>query len=383
MRLLFISNLFPDATQPYRGLDNATLLHALREKAEIRAVALRPVLPWSSRHWRAREIDQALAPQFIPVRYIPRVGHRWNHRLYARSMRRAIAAIAKEWPFETILTSWLYPDACAVSRLAEGRRFVAIAQGSDVHQYLRIPARREIITTHLESAAAIVTRSAELARLLGDAGLAQERLHPVYNGVDTETFRPATTAEREASRLELGLPTRAPTLLFVGNFLPVKDPALLLAAFHRVTQILALREARLVLVGGGPLEDELRKRAAAKDLRVIFAGRRDASGVASAMRAADALVLSSKNEGVPNVVLEAFAAGLPVIAPRVGGIHEVLTEETLGTLVDPGDESALAEGIKHVLLRPNDRERIVTHGRSFSWQTCANRYFQFLSRAAK
>ena len=65
VRLLFISNLFPDTSEPYRGLDNATLLHALADRWEIRTLALRPMLPWRRGKWRQRTEDAALNPQFV------------------------------------------------------------------------------------------------------------------------------------------------------------------------------------------------------------------------------------------------------------------------------------------------------------------------------
>ena len=383
MRLLFVSNLFPDQEEPYRGLDNATLLHALRDRSEIHTLALRPTLPWSRKTWKARPEDAALRPRFQRVSYIPRFGHRWNHLLYARSMRRAFSDLRQQAPFDAVLASWLYPDACAVARLLKDapERFVAVAQGTDVHHYLRIPARRAIITRELRRAQAIITRSGELARLLEDAGLPAGQLHPIYNGVDLDRFHPPTPEERAAARESLGLPGTAAVLLFVGNFLPVKNPSLLISAHAEVVKEPGLRETRLVLVGGGPLESKMRAQVAAAGTseRVIFAGRQDADGVARAMRAADILTLSSWNEGVPNVILEAFASGVRVVATRVGGIAEVLTEDELGTLTPAGDIAAFAQALRDALLAKSDLQRVAQHGRAFSWQRASAQYQRLLA----
>jgi teichuronic acid biosynthesis glycosyltransferase TuaC len=383
MRLLFVSNLFPDQREPYRGLDNATLLHALRDRAEIHTLALRPALPWSRRHWKARAEDASLRPQYVRTSYIPRIGHRWNHLLYARAIRPALAALRQAAPFDAVLASWLFPDACAVARILKtsSERFVAIAQGSDVHHYLRIPARKKIITTELHSTSAIVTRSAELARLLAEAGLPQERLHPIYNGVDAATFHPRSREERLAARAAMGIPPAAPMVLFVGNFLLVKNPALLIAAHARLVRFPGMEETRLVLIGGGPLESALRSQAtsAGTDQLVIFAGRQDPPGVARAMHAADLLALTSWNEGVPNVILEAFATGLPVVATRVGGIAEVFPSEHLGMLTPAGDEDAFTRALHSVASRQADQERIAAHGRSFDWARAADSYFRLLA----
>ena len=153
MKLLFVSNLFPDATDPVRGLDNACLLRYLRPHCEsVRAVALRPTLSLKrlgdpSRYWHPREEDAWLSPIYVPVSYVPKFGSRWNHRLMARALSARLEALRREGAFDVILGSWLYPDGCALARLAPRLRFpfVLICQGSDAHQYLDMPVRRRLI----------------------------------------------------------------------------------------------------------------------------------------------------------------------------------------------------------------------------------------------
>jgi teichuronic acid biosynthesis glycosyltransferase TuaC len=388
LKLLFISNLFPDTREPYRGLDNATLLHALRARGvEVSTIALRPRLPWQRREWEARAEDAALRSEFVGVPYLPKMGHRWNHRLYARALRGVVARVKRERGCEVVLCSWLFPDACAVARLQgeSALPLVAVAQGSDVHQYLKIPARREVMVRELAGASAIVTRSAELGRLLEEAGFPPAKVHPIYNGVDLRRFRPAEGGEHGAARKALGLPAAGPVVLFVGNLLPIKNPGALLVAHARLTATPAFREAWLVIVGGGALEGQLRGEVAGLGTagQVIFAGRQDADGVARAMRAADVLALSSDNEGVPNVVLEAFASGLPVVATRVGGISEVHRHDFLGKLVPPRDPVALAQALAEVLGRPAETARIAEFGRGFSWEAAAGAYHALLEAALR
>ena len=184
MKLLFVSNLFPDLSEPRRGLDNATLLHHLGGKWEIQALALRPTLPFRATKARVHRPEDAIfTPEFLEVPYVPRVGSRVNHSLYAASLRKALRSKKERFSFDVILGSWIYPDCCALARIAResGQAFVAIAQGSDVHQYLEIPTRRRIILREMASASAIVTRSRELGRLLANAGIPSDKLHTVYN----------------------------------------------------------------------------------------------------------------------------------------------------------------------------------------------------------
>ena len=369
-RLLFISNLFPDAAEPWRGLDNATLLHALADRWDIRVIAVRPTLPFRGRKCEPRETDRVFHPHYIPTLYVPRIGHRVNPALMARALAGPLRVVRGQ--FDVALSSWIYPDSCAVARLAreQGFPFAAIAQGSDVHQYLRIPARRKIIAADLPGAAAVITRSADLANQLAAVGLAREKLHPVYNGIDHECFQPG---DRAAARKELGLPESARIVLFVGNFYPIKHPMLLLETFAELRGEDEFENTMLVFVGGGPLEDDLRWRANRDCAEgVIFAGRRSAAGVALCMQAADVLCLPSVYEGVPNVILEAFACGLPVVASRVGGIPEVHPGDKFGRLVPPGDIPALYDALRAVLRDRLDREPIRGHARQFTWARAAD-----------
>jgi len=382
MRLLFISNLFPDTREPYRGLDNATVLHHLNAQWDIRALALRPTLPFRSGAWSARVDESRFQPQFLAVPYLPKIGSRFNHRLMARALRQPLRALRESFPFDAVLSAWIYPDSCAVAQLSGemGFPFVAIAQGSDVHQYLRTPVRRKIIARALPGASAVITRSAELARLLGDAGLDRAALHPIYNGVNRACFRPAA---RAAARQALNLQQDVQIILFVGNFYPIKNPLLLIEAHSQVCNDNTLSHTKLIMLGDGPLAGNAR--ALADQLHfgpnVVLAGRKSPAEVARYMQAADVLCLPSVNEGVPNVILEAFACGLPVVASRVGGIPEVHPGETCGRLVEPR-LAPVAAALRAVLREPLPPEPIIAHGAQFTWEQTAAAYHEILAAAA-
>src|SRR5581483_3894556 len=97
-------------------------------------------------------------------------------------------------------------------------------------------------------------RSAKLAALLKEAGVPGEKLHPIYNGVDLELFRPG---DNQAAKKALGLPN-LPVILFVGNFLPVKNPLLLIQSHAALCRELP---AHLIMIGGGPLQEATRQAA--------------------------------------------------------------------------------------------------------------------------
>ncbi len=373
MKVVFISNLFPDQKESYRGLDNATLLHELSNEMEFRVLSPRPRLPWNSRKSRQpRDMDTKFCPVYPEYLYVPKFGSAFNDHLFARAIRQPLEDLKREFDFKLILVAWTFPDACAVAKLAPKFRvpFVTIVQGSDAHVYLQMPVRREKIVKALTQASSSITRSAKLGHLLAKAGVPENKLSPVYNGVDLEIFH---VGNKQESRRQLGL-QELPTILFVGNFLPVKNPFLLIEAHAQLCR--QGPRVQLVMIGAGPLESEARQLAQTLgfgDL-VRFAGRKSVTEVAEHLRASNLLCLSSENEGVPNVVLEAFASGVPVVTTDVGGISEVLNQPFLGELVPRGDQEALANGLRKWIQADVDPLRIRKRGEHFSWPRAAAEY---------
>ena len=192
-----------------------------------------------------------------------------------------------------------------------------------------------------------VGRYVALSRHLEDyleskVGVPAERISHIYNGVDTQAFRPA-----EARKPVPGCPFGDPAHFivgWVGRMDPVKDLPSLLNAFSQALQRSAetASRLRLVLVGEGPMREALERIVEQRGLRdrVWLAGAR--SDVAEVMRGFDCFVLPSLGEGISNTILEAMATQLPVVATRAGGNTELIESGMTGLLVPPGDSEALA-----------------------------------------
>ncbi|MFM2294433.1 MAG: hypothetical protein RLZZ350_846 [Verrucomicrobiota bacterium] len=383
MKILFLSNLFPDAARPNRGIFNARLVHHLAAQCEMRVLSPRPTSIFSSAdEFFPRAEDKKFLPQFPAAPYIPKVGSRWNHKLMARALRDPLQKLRAEFPFDAVLAAWLYPDACAVARLAHELDFpfVAVAQGSDAHQYLQIPTRKKIIAASLAHANSVVTRSAELARLLREAGVPAAKLHTIYSGVEQHIFQPA---DKIAVRQHLGFAPDETVLLYVGNFLSVKNPLLLVDAFAALRQREPARNFRLVMLGDGPLQTEILQRAEAAGLRarVKLPGRKKPAEVAQFMQAADLLCVPSDNEGVPNVIYEAFSCGLRAVTTRVGGIPEILTADFLGSLAPRGDAESFAAAVSKTISSPPEVQKILRHAAQFTWPRTAEDHRRLLAAA--
>ncbi|MBI1313759.1 glycosyltransferase [bacterium] len=176
-----------------------------------------------------------------------------------------------------------------------------------------------------------------------ESGLTEEKVVIIPNGVDIGTYRDAEPADLS----EFGISADAEVVLAVGRLDQQKDPLLLLSA---VSQIAASRpNLHLLFAGDGPLRGRIEETARRLGLgdRVHLAGWRPE--IPQLLKAASLLVLPSRWEGMPNVVLEAAAAGVPVIATRTEGMHEIIEPGRTGTLVKTGDVSGLAEEISTAL----------------------------------
>jgi glycosyltransferase involved in cell wall biosynthesis len=186
-------------------------------------------------------------------------------------------------------------------------------------------------------------------------GLPADKLVVIYNGVDLPRDRLAPQAK---ARAELRLPLHVPIVGAVSRLDPVKGVDVLLRA------IALVEDAHLAVVGDGPERASLA--ALADDLgisdRVHWAGfRRDVTCLLSAF---DIFVQPSLHEGLPNAVLEAMAAGLPVVATAVGGTPEVVVDEVTGLLVPPRDPQTLAQGVRALLRNSDLRRKMGRAGRA-------------------
>jgi glycosyltransferase involved in cell wall biosynthesis len=171
----------------------------------------------------------------------------------------------------------------------------------------------------------------------------------IYNGIPTSRF--ILRAEQGNAKNKKNL-----IVLHIGRFAPQKNHLLLIEAFAMAFKKNPIMQ--LWLVGDGPLRPTVEKIILEKGLEenVVFFGIRE--DVPKLLALSDMLVLSSYYEGVPLTVLEAMAAGKPVVATAVGGVPELIEDGVTGILVSPNNPEALAKGILHLAKDTNLRQRM-------------------------
>jgi glycosyltransferase involved in cell wall biosynthesis len=186
--------------------------------------------------------------------------------------------------------------------------------------------------------------------LNNDCKICPSRVTVIPNGVDTDFFRPPLSTRKPE-----------PTILTVARMVPEKDHETLIRAFRLVHQ--DHPEALLWLVGDGP-----RKAAMEQLVRLTLPGTRvqflpGRADLRPLLEQASLFVLSSRYEACPNVVLEAMAMGLPVVATRVGGLPELVIPGETGWLTPPGNVPALAGAISQLLADPETLQAFGRAGR--------------------
>ena len=167
----------------------------------------------------------------------------------------------------------------------------------------------------------------------------------VVNGIDTDRF--SVKGKEGALSASLGIPAGVPLIGTIGRLNEVKRQDVLLRAFAILLQ--SVPTAHLLIVGDGPLMNDLRGLAIELSISSVvhFVGYQASPELYLQMM--DVFALSSRSEGMPLVLLEAGAAGLPVVATRVGGVPEVIVEGETGLMVPPENETALATALCNLL----------------------------------
>jgi glycosyltransferase involved in cell wall biosynthesis len=349
MRILVLTSLYPNPLQPNRATFNRQQFQALAAEHEVQVIA--PVA-WTDEWSRRGQSSDAISsdrkrlcdgmvvhhPRYV---FTPKILRSQYGAFFAGSVRGCFADVVRTLKPEIVLGCWAYPDGWSAVRLArEAALPVAVkVHGSDLLLINQYPARRRRTAEAIAGADAVIAVSRDLATQATALGADPERVSVVYNGIDTSLFHPGS---REAAKLSLGYASADPLIVFAGNLVPVKGLDVLLDALASVQH--RRQPFQCALIGDGPLRDSLRSRAETLGLssRLRFLGARPLLELPSWYRAADVVVLPSRSEGVPNVLLEAAACGAPFIASRVGGIPEIAASHSL---VEAGDPAKLADRI--------------------------------------
>ncbi len=384
MKVLFVTSMYykPGATDAGLAIHRQAV--ELRKSGiDVRVVCPVPMFP------RRRDLGSAgradplgfVDIDGVPVLYLryPNLPLKLAPRAHVVLLRQTLSGTLRKlharFPFDVLHVHRLYPTVAAVLPLAQryGAPIIASAVGSDVHTYPEW--HRSIlrqVRTVIRGSDSVVAVSHALAENILELDSPTSPVRVVYRGVDVDRFAPA--ADRRSLRAELGLPLEGIGISAVGRLMVEKGVRELLDAMESI--VTKEPAVWLAFVGGGPLAEELRTRIASGILkdRVFLAGPRPHDEVPRWINASDIFVLPSYREGLPNVVREAMACGVPVVSTRVGGIAEAVDDGETGLLVPAKEVVPLQVALETLIGDRELRERMGSAGRDavrsrFSWET--------------
>jgi glycosyltransferase involved in cell wall biosynthesis len=238
-----------------------------------------------------------------------------------------------------------------------------------------MPKRKERYIEVLENAARCIFVSRALLEKAKSFGYSGQNAAVIPNGYDPDVFKPM---DKNTVRKELGIYKENTHYVgFVGNLIPIKRADKLPEIFGKISK--ELPNSRFIIVGDGTLRDKILKEM--EGLDVVFAGRVPQVKVARYMNAMDVMVLPSRNEGWPCVVLEAQACGTCVIGSSNGGIPEAIGFDEY--VVEEGEsfEDRFAKRVVEVLKKGYNKNILIERAKSFNWEKTVKREIEVYYQA--
>ena len=371
-RVLVFSTLYPNAAQPNHGVFVDNRLRETLALGGLQAVVVAPTpyFPFAHpmfgaystfarvpRHEKRRDLD-VWHPRYLVV---PKIGSLWTPEFLYRSALACVRRLQRQGvTFDVIDAHYFYPDGVAAVRLGRklGLPVVITGRGTDLTLIPEAAETRKLVVEAAGQATAMVTVCEDLRQRLIALGAPADRVLTLRNGVDLALFSPK---DRDAARAKHGL--NGFVLLSVGGLIERKGHHLAIEA------LVDCPDCTLVIAGGGPLRGDLEQLAARLAVadRVRFLGDTPHSQLPELYSAADALVLASSREGWANVLLEAMACGLPVLATDVNGTAEAVQSPEAGLLLPERTAACLTAAIGRLRANLPRREDTRRYAEQFGW----------------
>jgi teichuronic acid biosynthesis glycosyltransferase TuaC len=374
LKITLVTPIFPIPAQPYRGHSEYEIVLALSKRADVNVICPFPRYPkWFQPRYDHRHPDLSYSPPGVSTRYfeypaLPGVTRCINGLVCARYLEPYFRESAPD----VACNFWLYPEGFATVAVARklGVPVVVGSIGSDLNRFVD-PASRWLTRLAMKRATFVVTKSEHLRQRAIDMGISASKVRTIRNGCNPSVFH---LRDRSVARALLAVDEKVELVLFVGRLDTAKGIEELLEAFASLAS--RRPNLRLAFVGDGPGSARLRSKAKHLSLgnRIFLKGACSSQEVAHWLAAANVLALPSYNEGYPNVVIEALSCGRPVIATNVGGILELVNEES-GILIPPRDARAVARAIEKAMDWRWDEHSIAEQFRR-GWDEAADELLQ-------
>jgi teichuronic acid biosynthesis glycosyltransferase TuaC len=383
MKVLIITNAFPNSVEETRGIFTYQIIEALQKRCDIRVIA---PLPWVPRVL-AKKIFAKYSHARVPFResvgnievYHPRylvipklVG--FMHALFMFfPLFKVVSRLVNEETIDLINAHWIFPDGVAAAWVSRRlhKPIILTALGCDINLYSTMTLRKFQIAGALKIAGHITAVSGNLKNMVCSLKIPEKNVDVIPNGVDLSLF---SIIDKLDARKRLGISPNQSLVLTVGSLDEVKGTRFLIEALGAIMKRNS-PPPLLISIGDGPLKLSLCSLAKKLGLadHVRFLGKMPHKEIPLWMNAADLFCLPSIREGHPNVLIEALACGVPVVASNVGAIPEIINKNS-GYIWKNRNVSTLGRQLKCALDRRWDRAEIRRSVADYSWGNCAARY---------
>lgn len=374
VKILAISHLFPHFKEPRYGIFVARQLSEIsRLGADIKLIVPRVWCPKFLRcfeRWKNHDHKCPLCRydgiETFSIPYLRPPGNfynRWSGLVAFEAMKRKALELHKKEKFDIIYATDLFPDGDAAARLSKCLNVPAacLCIGVDVNitaHSSKIIYRHFVRTVRMLHGTLACGQSVadQIQKITGESPLC------VYGVLDLEEFSPVS--DKTTLRKELGLPPEKTIALYAGYLTKRKGVYELIQAFDRIQK--KIPDVMLLMCGGGPEEKQLKTLIHEKGIGNIIrmVGEVEPEQINKWMKASDLFVLASHTEGMPNVIMEAMACGLAVVATNVGGLPEAIGDCGGAILVPPEDVQALENAIAKVINENKLRTDMQIAGRN-------------------
>ena len=391
MRILFLTTSYP----AYKGHHQSPFIHSLAKTLVKLGNEVRVIAPnYKESITLYEEIDGVKVNRFSGFEELVSGGGiasnvkssfdiAYNFPRFVFAMKKEAGKFVND--YDVIHAQWILSGLAGVL-LKKKKPLILTTRGADMENKGFITNR--IIKYVLENCDYITPNNEHQVKPIRE--LVTKPIETVPNGIDTKLFGTKFN-DRKKYRKKLNLPERK-TILFVGWLIPRKDPETMIRAFSKLPSLMQLtskKAPQLVIIGSGILENEMKNLANELNVNddVIFAGSKSPEEMYNWYGAANMFVLPSLSEGRPNVILEAMASELPIVATNIDGTNEVIRDGKNGLLVPVKDVGALAKAMTKILkskeltlkLSKAAREDIVNRG--YTWESCAKKYIEIYNKA--
>jgi teichuronic acid biosynthesis glycosyltransferase TuaC len=370
LKSLEVSQEFPSSYYPIMGvmvkncvdeLSKMMSCEVLSPKAHVIPIPGFPFWKFSRLPKSYDEIDYTV---HLP-RYLYPVPKSWFYQyagdFYARRIMRYAKNLQKP---DVIHAHFSYPDGYACLKLKEMWHCPLIIHARGTKERLipkTMPDVGKRIIAAYQSCDAVIANSFELKKDCINLGVPENKITVIPNGVNHRMFNPI---DKDVARKALNLPLDKKIVLYVGMFREVKGTQVLVPAIKDLLR--KRKDVLCILIGSGDL-DTFVKKALASEIQtggVMLPGPKPQSEIPKWMNAADLFVLPSLSEARSNVIPEALACEVPVLASDVGGIPEIM-RKSHGLLVEPSNAPAIVDGIDTLFSNMKKLKMMGKSGRKF------------------